>query len=80
MHVLLLNGSPNAEGCTFTALSEIAATLKTENISRPKSSSSGKSPYAGAWPAASATNAANARFRTMPCPRSSMPRSAPTAS
>ena len=32
MHVLLLNGSPNAEGCTFTALSEIAATLKTENI------------------------------------------------
>ena len=32
MHVVLLNGSPNAEGCTFTALSEIAATLKTENI------------------------------------------------
>ena len=32
MHVLLLNGSPNAEGCTFTALSEIAATLKTENV------------------------------------------------
>ena len=32
MHVLLLNGSPNADGCTFTALSEIAATLKTETI------------------------------------------------
>jgi multimeric flavodoxin WrbA len=32
MHVLLLNGSPNAEGCTFTALSEIADTLKSENI------------------------------------------------
>ena len=32
MHVLLLNGSPNADGCTFTALSEIAATLKAENI------------------------------------------------
>ena len=32
MHVLLINGSPNAEGCTFTALSEIAATLKAENI------------------------------------------------
>ena len=32
MHVLLLNGSPNAEGCTFTALSEIAATLKEENV------------------------------------------------
>ena len=33
MNVLLLNGSPNADGCTFTALSEIAATLKEENIS-----------------------------------------------
>jgi len=32
MHVLLLNGSPNADGCTFTALSEIADTLRTENI------------------------------------------------
>ena len=32
MHVLLLNGSPNEAGCTFTALSEIAGTLKTENI------------------------------------------------
>ena len=32
MQVLLLNGSPNAEGCTFTALSEIAATLKADNI------------------------------------------------
>ena len=33
MHVLLLNGSPNADGCTFTALTEIAATLKTEDVS-----------------------------------------------
>ena len=32
MHVLLLNGSPNADGCTFTALSEIAATLKAESV------------------------------------------------
>ena len=32
MHVLLLNGSPNADGCTFTALSEIADTLKAENV------------------------------------------------
>ena len=32
MHVVLLNGSPNAEGCTFTALSEIAATLNADNI------------------------------------------------
>ena len=32
MNVLLIKGSPHPEGCTFTALSEIAATLKTENI------------------------------------------------
>ena len=32
MKVLLLNGSPHLEGCTFTALSEVAATLKEEGI------------------------------------------------
>lgn len=32
MKVLLINCSPNEKGCTFTALSEIAATLKTEGI------------------------------------------------
>ena len=32
MKVLLVNGSPNKEGCTFTALSEIAKTLKEEGI------------------------------------------------
>lgn len=32
MRVLLINGSPNAEGCTFTALSEVAATLNAEGI------------------------------------------------
>jgi len=32
MKVLLLNGSPNTEGCTFTALSEIAKTLNEEGI------------------------------------------------
>ena len=32
MKVLLVNGSPNKKGCTFTALSEIAATLKEEGI------------------------------------------------
>lgn len=32
MKVLLVNGSPNAEGCTFTALGEIAATLNSEAI------------------------------------------------
>lgn len=32
MKVLLFNGSPNKEGCTYTALKEIADTLEKENI------------------------------------------------
>ena len=32
MKVLLLNGSPHKQGCTYTALKEIADTLKEENI------------------------------------------------
>ncbi|NCB92694.1 MAG: flavodoxin family protein [Clostridia bacterium] len=32
MKVLLINGSPNAKGCTYTALSEVADTLKKEGI------------------------------------------------
>lgn len=32
MKVLLINGSPNAAGCTFTALSEVAKTLGEQNI------------------------------------------------
>jgi multimeric flavodoxin WrbA len=32
MKVLLVNGSPNKEGCTFTALSEVAKTLNDEGI------------------------------------------------
>jgi multimeric flavodoxin WrbA len=32
MKVLLVNGSPHAKGCTFTALSEIAKTLAEEGI------------------------------------------------
>lgn len=32
MKVLLVNGSPNVKGCTYTALSEIANTLKEEGI------------------------------------------------
>lgn len=32
MKVLLLNGSPHKNGCTYTALSEIAKTLESENI------------------------------------------------
>ena len=32
MKVLLFNGSPHKNGCTFTALSEIAKTLEAEGI------------------------------------------------
>ena len=32
MKVLLVNGSPNKNGCTFTALSEVAKTLEAHDI------------------------------------------------
>lgn len=32
MNVLLINGSPHANGCTFTALEEVAKTLNAEGI------------------------------------------------
>ena len=32
MHVLLINGSPHKEGCTFTALSEVAGALEKNGI------------------------------------------------
>jgi multimeric flavodoxin WrbA len=32
MKVLLVNGSPNKKGCTFTALSEVAKTLSEEGV------------------------------------------------
>ena len=32
MKVILINGSPNARGCTYTALSEVAQTLEGEGI------------------------------------------------
>lgn len=32
MKVLLINGSPNARGCTYTALSEVAAALNAEGV------------------------------------------------
>lgn len=32
MNVLLINGSPNSNGCTFTALSEVAKTLNKNGI------------------------------------------------
>ena len=32
MKVLLLNGSPRKEGCTYTALCEVAAALKANGV------------------------------------------------
>jgi len=32
MRVILVNGSPHAEGCTYTALEEVAGTLEAEGI------------------------------------------------
>lgn len=32
MNVLLINGSPHKEGCTFTALSEVAEALNRRSI------------------------------------------------
>lgn len=32
MNVILVNGSPNAKGCTYTALEEITATLRLEGV------------------------------------------------
>lgn len=32
MNVLLINGSPNKEGCTFTALTEVASTLQKQGV------------------------------------------------
>ena len=32
MKVLMINGSPNREGCTYTALSEVAKTLEKHGI------------------------------------------------
>lgn len=46
MKVLLINGSPNKEGCTYTALSEVAATLQANGI-ETEMLYLGKKPLAG---------------------------------
>lgn len=46
MKVLLVNGSPNAKGCTYTALSEVADTLNKEGIDT-QIFQIGKKPIAG---------------------------------
>lgn len=35
MQVLLVNGSPHAKGCTWTALSEVAAELERQGVGSP---------------------------------------------
>lgn len=44
MKVLLLNGSPNAQGCTYTALSEVAGALEKMGL-KPKLSRSVKAGF-----------------------------------
>lgn len=44
MKVLLLNGSPNAQGCTYTALSEVAGALEKMGL-KPKLSRSVKASF-----------------------------------
>ena len=46
MKVLLVNGSPNAHGCTFTALSEVASELEKQGIGT-QIFQLGKDPIAG---------------------------------
>ncbi|MGN1307498.1 MAG: flavodoxin family protein [Faecousia sp.] len=46
MKVLLLNGSPNAKGCTFTALSEVEKVLKSHGM-ETELFQIGKKPVAG---------------------------------
>lgn len=36
MKVLLINGSPHKDGCTFTALNEVAKTLEKNGITLPE--------------------------------------------
>ncbi len=45
MKVLMINGSPNANGCTFTALSEVSKILNENGIDSDKYHSTGKQRY-----------------------------------
>ena len=61
MKVLLVNGSPRAHGCTYTALCEVAKALEEEGI---ETEIFQKSPCRIASPAASAGKRANASLTT----------------
>ena len=54
MKALLINGSPRPNGCTFTALTELANTLEAEAL-KPRSSMWATRTSGAASPAAAAT-------------------------
>jgi multimeric flavodoxin WrbA len=60
MKVLLINGSPHEEGCTYTALKEVADTLKGEGI-EIEIVSVGKTPIQGCIACGGCAKAGNAR-------------------
>ena len=59
MKVLLVNGSPKAKGCTYTALQEAAAALEKQGI-ETEIFRQAPSPWQAAWAAASVAKTANA--------------------
>ena len=60
MKVLLVNGSPKAKGCTYTALQEAAAALEKQGIETEIFQVGAPSPWQAAWAAASVAKTANA--------------------
>lgn len=58
MKVLLVNGSPNGHGCTYTALKEIEKTLRAEGV-ETEMSTLAISPSAAVWAVAHAKSLAN---------------------
>lgn len=59
MKVLLINGSPNKNGCTFTALSQVANTLNEEGI-ETQISTSAQNRLPVVWDARNVWNMGNA--------------------
>lgn len=64
MKVLLINGSPHKNGCTFTALSEIAKTLQECGVDS-EIFHIGAAPIRGCMAAADAPERGNASMKTL---------------
>lgn len=62
--VVLINGSPNAEGCTFTALSEVAGALNANGV-ETEMVWIGKSPLQAALPVGNTLRQANVYSMTV---------------